>query len=320
MPEFVGVLPYSTVGLEDLKQQALLFDRIAVPGLDLILDNTEDFESNQRDELCWLKEQGVVFEAEVNVTSEIVEVLRNAEPLLMTEPGFFTRMTAQYLRQAFNVDAIALEGTFPLQSRHYIFLPKADNTYKARAHCLYARPRSFDHHGARGSQLPVHLARANTVFLPKSKVPTPSPEQQQSNVIDIVLKRFPYVGENTAWEKILDFRNDEDARDRRTELRHWMSEMACKSQSPIEIEQQIDYLLSKYENHMRIHKMELTHGVLRTAVVGTATILEDLAKFKWGKLADSLFAVSDRNAALMKAELDVPGREVSYLLCVSREF
>jgi hypothetical protein len=96
--------------------------------------------------------------------------------------------------------------------------------------------------------------------------------------------------------------------------------MAKDTLPPYEIEREIDCLLSDHEEYMRKYSMTISHGVMRTAVVGIATILEDLSRFKWGKLAESLFAVTDRNVSLLPDELKAPGREISYLLSLQRAF
>ncbi len=96
--------------------------------------------------------------------------------------------------------------------------------------------------------------------------------------------------------------------------------MSKQISRPIEIEQEIEYLLSQYKEHMQVHKMAVFHGALRTAVVGAATIAENLVKIKWGKLAESLFALTNKQELLMKEELKAPGRELSYLLLAGREF
>src|SRR5215469_3166831 len=66
---------------------------------------------------------------------------------------------------------------------------------------------------------------------------------QTGSVVDIVLRRFPYVDDGTSWEQILDFRNDPSVKAKRNALRRWMSGIASKPRKPVEIEQEIDCLL-----------------------------------------------------------------------------
>jgi hypothetical protein len=139
------------------------------------------------------------------------------------------------------------------------------------------------------------------------------------NVVDIVLHRFPYVGDNVSWEQVLEFRKDPDVLASRNRLRKWLGSMAKDKFAPYEIEREIDCLLTDYEAFMRKHRMAVSHEAMRTAVVGIATILEDLSRFKWGKLAESLFAVTDRSANLIDDE-KAPGREISYLVSLKQTF
>lgn len=66
--------------------------------------------------------------------------------------------------------------------------------------------------------------------------------------------------------------------------------------------------------------MAICHGTLRTVIVNIATFVEDFAKLKWGKIAESLFSLTERRTTLMKEELAAPGREISYVLALNRAF
>jgi hypothetical protein len=121
MSEFVGVTAYSHVDLNDLKQQALLFDRVAIPGLNAVLEQDELYEGTYIAELSWIAESGVIFEAQIDVNLALKRKLMRVERRWVEEPNYFTRLTAEYMRNQLSVDAVALEGTEPLISRMYKF-------------------------------------------------------------------------------------------------------------------------------------------------------------------------------------------------------
>jgi hypothetical protein len=329
MGDFVGVTAFSVPNLAAIKQQALLFDRIAVPGLSSVVEDAVFLEEQESAELCWLGEQGLVIEATIPATESQVEELKRVEGLLAAEPNYFTRFVAEQLRAEFSIDAVALESNIPLKKRQYIFSPFRDESYLVNARCLSAVDFPWPDLEEVSELDSTTKALAETVdalrpqlFLqpqPERKL-LPSGPNNTGRVVDIVLGRFPYIDDGTPWERVFEFRNDTDAKAKRNALRKWMSTLATKPCNQVEIEQEIDYLLSAYEEHMRVHEMTISRGSLRTVVVGAATVLEDLVKIKWGKIAESLFSLSDRKTTLMKEELKAPGRELSYLLAIQKDF
>ena len=84
MGDFVGVTAFSMPILSEVKQQALLFDRIAVPGLSVTLeDNPSLAETNEHAELRWLSAQGLLFPATISVNERQAEELRRVESLFL---------------------------------------------------------------------------------------------------------------------------------------------------------------------------------------------------------------------------------------------
>jgi len=287
----------------------------------------------ERAEICWLRDQGVLFPATIPADEQQIEELRRVEGLFVDEPNYFTRFAAEQLRSQFSIDAVALESDKPIGQRNYSFRRlRFDGIYAVDARCLVRTMPHFPHiqrldgnqeakpdggHGDEREKLPPPqylLGRAPARHI------LDGTSSRNGSVVDIVLKRFPYVDDGTPWERVLEFRNDANAKARRNALRKWMSALTREPFKEVEIEREIDCLLSAYEEYMRVHKMAVCHGLLRTVVVGAATVLEDLVKIKWGKIAESLFSLSERRTTLMKEELNAPGRELSYLLAVSKEF
>jgi hypothetical protein len=78
--------------------------------------------------------------------------------------------------------------------------------------------------------------------------------------------------------------------------------------------------MAKYEKHMKVHRMKTNRSTFQTVVTTSASLLEDLAKFKWGEAAKLLFSFSERKVQLMEAEMNAPGSEVAYLIKAKKEF
>jgi hypothetical protein len=262
MGDFVGVTAYSVPNLAAIKQQALLFDRIAIPGLFSVVEDGVFLEERESDELCWLAEQGLLFQATIPATETQVEELKRVEGLLAGEPNYFTRFAAEQLRAEFSIDAVALESDIPLKERQYSFSPLRNRSYLVDARCLsefdfcrtdlggvHELKDSWEPVAETESELPVRM-----FFQPKhERKLVPAAPNNTGVVVDIVLRRFPYIDDGTPWERLLEFRNDPNTKARRNALRRWMSLVATKPCNQVEIEQEIGYLMSEYEEYMRVH-------------------------------------------------------------------
>ena len=97
----------------------------------------------------------------------------------------------------------------------------------------------------------VHLVQAYPIL----SSPMPSLGNLQADKVDVIqiaLNALPHPSKTTPWERIIDFRNDPDTAHHFLALRNWMTETAKAQLSPREIEENIEYLLSQYGQHMRL--------------------------------------------------------------------
>ncbi len=140
----------------------------------------------------------------------------------------------------------------------------------------------------------------------------------QETVADLVVKELPVPADDTPWEAILEFRSDPESRRRLFELRHWMSDVSRKvatgQVSEGELEEQLEFLLHEYREHMRLHRMKINTSGLETIVTAAAAVAENLCKFRFEKMAKSLFVFRHRKLDLLEAERAAPGREVAYVV------
>jgi hypothetical protein len=154
------------------------------------------------------------------------------------------------------------------------------------------------------------LAISSTELRPDSSSP----------VLQLVLGTLPIPDASTLWEQIIDFRNDEAARRDCIALRRWMRKVAEANTSPVELREELEFLLNEYRSHMRIHKMKHGTGVAQTILTVGVEALENLAKFKWTAAVKAFFSVRERKAELLAAEHAAPGREVAYIIKVQDRF
>ncbi len=134
-----------------------------------------------------------------------------------------------------------------------------------------------------------------------------------SGVARVILDGLPIPDESTAWEAIIEFRNDSTSMNKLLRLRRWMNQMATGSIDPRHMDGEIEWLLHEYEEHMRLHQLKINKGTLEMIVTLAAGLLEDVVKLKFRDAAGLLFERTHRKVALMEAERNAPGREVAYL-------
>jgi hypothetical protein len=139
-------------------------------------------------------------------------------------------------------------------------------------------------------------------------------EADKTNVIQLVLNSLPTPDESASWEQILDFRSDPDSYAKFLALRTWMNKVAKGNHTFIEIEQELEFLMSEYRQHMKLHKMKTNTGTITTYLKVGIEFLEELRQLKPSKAVEALFSLRHRRIALMEGELTSPGSEVAYVL------
>lgn len=248
------------------------------------------------DELEWLHQQGIIFEPENN----------DADGLLSShdEYNYFIRLEAQHLNDF---------AKYVLGQREASGYIEEIESTKYMQSLIEAQLRRFA----------VQLREVNHMDAYPLLDTFHSVHEHQATkdaVLQIVLNTLPYPDESISWEQIIEYRSDPDSQDKFLDLRHWMSEMARGELTPIEVEEKLEYLMSQYQRHMKLHKMKANQGVLETVIVSPAELAENLIKFKWGQIAKDLFSIKQRKIALMEGELTSPGSEVAYIVKARETF
>lgn len=171
----------------------------------------------------------------------------------------------------------------------------------------------------------VHHIQASAILpdrliTPVSIKKEPNLESPDTDLVEIVLNRIPMPDDMTPWERIIEFRNDPDTRGFLQGLRLWMTDMASQSLSPAEASEKLEWLIFQRERHLKAHHMSVNSRSFGALFVKSIEVAEDLAKFRWGKVANGLASLVDRKASLIKYEVEAPGQEIHYLMKTEKEF
>lgn len=314
MAELIGVIDgVHALQPPFLKRTALLFDRIALPEVDeFSLNHWSQTFPNECNELLWLIDRQIVFQAEMprsdtSLTAEDVSELE-----------LFNSAMEETLLKIFG-DKLLLKAppeVIILKFKEQLTKPEAnlDTIVKVLGHFLQVGEHISRLFGCLLRSQGMKAYPVLSTSLKKQSNATPS------EVIQIVFSNFPTPSEHTPWEQILEYREDPDSRATFLALRNWMNETIRANLPPTEIAENLEYLLSEYQRHLKLHKMKATSGIIETVVVSGAQIAENLVRLKFSDIAKIPFAAKHRKLALYEGELTLPGHELAYILKTQEVF
>ena len=326
MREFIAVAhPIFLLDAGALKQQALMFDRIAIPTLsDSHPANHEDIQDIRRD-LEWLIEAGVVFEPTPQSGVKISSAEHESVIDLLRDDG--KRIIE--LLFGFSIDEMIAAKGDEKKSAEFLKKVQIDRLKSA----FLAAVEDPDRLVEQVISLSANLTRLFSIQLREAdqlEAYPILPDQFTSletdqcstkhDVVRIALAALPRPDDQTPWEQIIEYRSDPASEDKFLDLRHWMSEVARGDLTPPEVEEKLEYLLSRYRRHMEVHKLKSNTTMLETIVVTSADVLGNLASFQWRKAAQALFSFKHRTVDLIEGELKAEGSEVAYIMKASNVF
>jgi hypothetical protein len=155
--------------------------------------------------------------------------------------------------------------------------------------------------------------------LPSGTTPDTAP------VLEVILKSMPIPDDQTAWQDIIEFRNDPKSMKKLKALRVWVQEFAQdgKTRSLADMKQKIEVLLEEYETHMKLHRMKVNRAIAATLLIAGKAIVDYLNQ-NWVVLAGDLailpFILKDRTLSLTEAELKASTKELAYISMARSRF
>jgi hypothetical protein len=313
MKEFVGVK--HLIGVPDtafIKQEALMFDRIAVVDYSHIAPMLRESSCpamyDYYDDLDWLLEQGIIFEPEeISPTKELKEDTEYQECMKLFD---------KHLKEVNKLPELIKNGIKgreeEVASAGYSFFLL--NYYSVRRMTILLRAIK-------------HMDAYPIFALPCGCSPFEPTEASKNEAVEISLKALPVPDYATPWEQIIEYRSDPDSKLKFTRLRNWMSKTAKTNNKANEIEEEFETLINEYTQHIKTHKIKTRLDTLKTVVVaeiglftgGWLTgvgVLPGLV----GMIATPLYSIRQRQIELTAEELKAPGKEVAYIVEATESF
>jgi hypothetical protein len=314
MREFVAVDHIAiALDLPALKQQALMFDRIAIPQLSAILAYEGEERKQANATLRWLQEAGIVFEPSLKSNPKIsTEEYRQDIGLLVEQSK---KLLAEMLGFSIEelIEAKGHESKTSLMKRKQI--PQKISEF--------VEGESVAEHA---HKLATYITRLISIelreldglealpILPFDIPETDDDHNPENSITKIVLNSLPVPDDETSWERIVEYRSDQDSKNKFLDLRNWMRAIARAELTSVEAEEQLEYLLSQFRRGIEIHRMKANTVALETLLVTSADLPRNLLTLQWGSIARGLFSIKHRKIALLEGELTAKGSEVAYIM------
>ena len=291
----------------NLKQQALLFDQIGIyklgnfyKTLEESLDLSKKLSLDTPNkiqliiaELEWLQQAGIVFE--LKVEDELQSELMKKFPQNSTSQKF--EDAKKLLKNIIDIQISDLQQAGNETRRLELIKDQHFQTIRLLSIIMET----------------TREATFVTTF-PYTEYIRELPNSSKSSVAQIVIKNLPLPGNETSWEQLIDYRSDEKTQKLLLSLRRWINRISTQNLSSLEIEDEIEFLINEFQEHMKFHKIKANAETIEVITNSISDVLANLLTLKFSRLLEPLFAIRKRQISLMEAELTAPGKEMAYII------
>ncbi len=295
-----------------LKQQATMFDRISIPPLFILANNS--FESPEfKKTRAWLVETGVLFEhsrdslktADAHRMSIGFNTVREDVNTLLGPSGFSLE----------DAEAAAGDNEKVAELKNKAAEANFESPFRSiNPHKYFKRIQRVSTNVVRILTIQLRSVEDLDAYAVISREISSLDEEDDSlakhDVLKIVVE-LPVPDEQVAWQQIIDYRDHSDFRNQFATLKHCMSEIARGSLTPVQARETLGYLLNRHRWQLELHQMKTTTTRLETFLVSTADVL---LGFSGCKDAEGLFSLEARRIALLDGESASHGSVVGYVM------
>jgi hypothetical protein len=298
------------------KRDLLLFDRIAVFRLDDYIAGLREGlhpEPSLAADFEWLAGRGIIFDpgfpgkTEIDSIQEYRELVLKISSRIKQLNDNLSRLTKYITHTNGTVERIEPDKHTP---------PMApDDCFRLNNEIGSLRTRLIADYLTR-----IGECDACSLWPLPEQTPQIGVPLNKSNVIQLLLTKFPVPDDFVPLEEIVNFQNNEATIKMRTSLRRWIYGVVRNQMTRSEADAELSDLIIQYETAMDIAHLRYSHGLLEVASIMMAELLENLLNIKPGKALKSLFDIRRRHADLLEAETKAPGREISLVSRARKEF
>lgn len=141
----------------------------------------------------------------------------------------------------------------------------------------------------------------------------------KTKLVNVTIEKFPKPNSSISWEKIIDFKENEDSTLKRANLRNWINELAKNPVDPKEFNQKLEYLIIEYEQDLKKNKIDYSTELFKVVLKLPLATIENIVKIKWSDMIDPLFKIKALTSDLMTIERKSRNQQVGYIVKSNRK-
>jgi uncharacterized protein YnzC (UPF0291/DUF896 family) len=141
---------------------------------------------------------------------------------------------------------------------------------------------------------------------------------KKEKVLKFILSKIPSPSDDTSWEKIMDFKNDDNTKNKYNALINWVNKTSKGESYLNEIEDEYNYLYSDYLEQYRFHKMK--HKLTSLEIIATLGFNFIAGNLGISSLKTSAFRLWQSEMNLLESESKFTGKEIAYIHKVNQKF
>lgn len=292
-----------------LKQIAVLFNRIAVPGLSTFLTHPNAAILEFSKFGAWLAEIGILFEPDIE-KSAVGQDLKNRMRQDINElykPVGLTLDDFSAAREDEKKAAVLKNKMRELTPTRLAGLIDPFTTISA------IQRMTLDLTRLSAIQLRnIHNLDAHAIVPSEfSSLDQDDESTNKHNVVKIVVTALPVPHPDVSWQQIIEYRNDPNSLNRFLDLRNWISDTVHGRFTPLEVEQNLRQVLKRFRKQMEFHRMQAEITILEAFVVAAPDLTRSYAGYP---TLPGLCSVQRMKLALLEGESVVEGSEVAFVI------
>ena len=132
-----------------------------------------------------------------------------------------------------------------------------------------------------------------------------------SQAVHFILGQLPVPQQDTPWEQIIDFREDDTLKRQYYALLNWLNQVSNKDMPVSHIIDEYNHLYSEYTRQYALHKMNSRFTTMELLIT-SGKFLSSLAQQGYVS-AIKVLTIRKKQVALLKEEKDIEGRELAYI-------
>jgi hypothetical protein len=275
-------------GLQQLKRDLLLYDCLGMLNIDTLLSGLHQYKQYPfyQDAL-----NEVEFLIQENKFVDLKTLVKVGEVSMDEDDSQLAALTMKIKKEMAEIGNKNEKRHFELYFRH--------DELNTRLWCNIANSTNETIHAV------PSLRDTSTFELPKTT---------KEKAYTIIHNLIPTPADNTPWEKIFDFNENDESKRKLLALRNWIIDLPSDIKQ-VELEDKINYLMKEYEANLKRHKIAYKFSTFKTIVSTVPTALSEIVRLRFDKAVDAFFAIAEQevNFTKFKERQELPGHELAYI-------